>query len=199
MSRRREKYFTHAQLVEIMANKANTLFGCGLVLKEPKSLKLPFIPDVFAVKKCGITFQFEIKVSMKDFYKDLGKPHRVSPDRDVGLYRYYVMPLNIAPRILPKLNTVDTGKWGVIGVDRGGQLHFIFGPNPRKALKKFSEPELLESWSNPRDAMAEMEFVYCNHMRLVYRSRESDIQVLSIAENISSATNELVEKFKVLR
>lgn len=181
--------FTHKQLVDITAEKCEKLFGCGLVLKEPQSMKLSFIPDVFSVKKEGITFQFEIKISRADFLKDQHKKHRQDPLKDVGLFRYYVVPFGMISSLDPLLD-LHGAKWGLITVDKGGQFRILRGPNPRKNLKKFSDGSYFE-YECQRDCRAEMELVYSYYRGLVCSSQGEMIKVGSIAERIYNSAEEL--------
>lgn len=177
---------THKELVDLTASRVESMFGCGMILKEPKTIRLHYSPDVFAVKKGGVTFQFEIKVSRSDFLKDQVKGHRTSPEKDVGLFRYYVVPWGLVLPDDPLLSSNGV-KWGLIWVEGGSarRLRVMAGPNPRKAFNKFADGSFKE-YECPRDHMAEMEFIYSLYRSLVMGSCGEAIKVGSIAERIYS-------------
>jgi hypothetical protein len=162
-----------------MAQKCVSQFGCGLVLKEPKSMKLNFVPDIFAVKKEGVTFQFEIKVSVDDWRKDRTKHHRINHHEDVGRFRYYVVPYGMfgRNRFFPaqEINGVN---WGLIQIDKGGQMHVEMGPSPYKALRKFSNGEFSE-FECTANTSAEMELVYSYYRKLVMNTTDDNISSIS--------------------
>lgn len=181
--------FSHSDLVDITAAKVERLFGCGMVLKEPKSMSLNFIPDVFAVKKGGVTFQFEIKVSRGDFLKDKSKPHRTTPSADVGTYRYYVVPTGLIQPEDPLL-TLGDSNWGLIWVSKKGQFSIKRGPDPKDGLFSFSccDEDVFRCSSNQTD---EMEIVYSYYRGLVIRSEEDLFQIKSVSERIQRGATEL--------
>ncbi len=154
---------THSELVALTAKKVPSLFGCGIVMQEPKSIDLRFVPDVFAVKKKGITFQFEIKVSRKDFHKDKNKPQRIDPAMDVGLYRYYVCPEGMIEA--DDVRALCGAPWGLIHVNKAGKFIVKLGINYHKNLTEFSREN---NWRcDERDTLAEMELMYSNMLGIL--------------------------------
>lgn len=190
---------THNDLVELTAGRVEKMFGCGMILKEPKSIRLHFSPDVFAVKKGGVTFQFEIKVSRSDFLKDQSKAHRQSPEKDVGLFRYYVVPWGLLSAEDPLLSSNGVN-WGLIWAQVTGsmRLHVVKGPNPRKSLHGFSKGAFPD-YECPRDHMAEMEFIYSLYRSLVMGSAGEAIVVGSIAERIYNEAVDLKARCSRIR
>lgn len=180
---------THSELVSITAQKAQGLFGCGLILMEPRTTRLHFSPDVFAVKKGGLTFQFEIKVSRSDFLKDFTKPHRKTPDKDVGVFRYFVTPYGMISPDDPLLSSNGVN-WGLLEVSGSGSRMYVRrGPNPSNGLLKM-ETEFPD-FMCPRDSFAEMELVYSYYRSLVVGSNGEAVQVSSIAERIYHDSEQL--------
>lgn len=56
--------------------------------------------DFFRVTKAGLTYDYEIKISMQDFYRDKKKNKPSVTKQDMPNYRYYVAPRQIAEKIL---------------------------------------------------------------------------------------------------
>ena len=186
---------THSELVTITADKVQTLFRCGLVLKEPKSIRLTFSPDVFAVKKAGATFQFEIKVSRSDFLKDMSKPQR-QESQDVGAFRYFVVPWGLVKPCEDFFNRGHMKKWGLIWVSQGESHRFkiVRGANPKNNLKIMETPRLysdVEPFRCQRNCNAEMELVYSAYRALVLGSAGKPIQVNTVVERICNSPEEL--------
>lgn len=176
---------THDELVQLTAKKAEKLFGCGLILREMGSCNVNFIPDVFAVKKGGITFQFEIKVSLKDFLADKKKPHRDSPQRDVGDFRYYVVPKGLIPPDHPDLTR--RARWGLIEVTKGGQFEFSKGIDPKGGLGQFQDHiDICGMYHCVKDHRTELELAYASHVRTVLASEEQTVKLCKIVERVST-------------
>lgn len=175
----------HKGLVDITALKVQSVFKCGLVLKEPRSIRLNFSPDVFAVKKGGVTFQFEIKVSRSDFLKDINKPHR-KEEKDIGTFRYFVVPWGL---ISPDDVLFETGhmkKWGLIWVSSGetNRFRIMRGVKPKNNLKSLesTQPCPYDPFKCVSNSMAEMELVYSAHRALVLGSKGGPVPLGSIIE-----------------
>lgn len=189
---------THDELVELTAKKAEKLFGCGLILREMSSSALNFCPDVFAVKKTGITFQFEVKVSLKDFLADKKKKHRANPSQDVGDFRYYVVPKGLIPHNHKDLSR--RARWGLIEVTEGGQFEIAVGLDPKQGLSQFSEHlDDLGLFSCVKNHRAEMELVYASHIRSVLASEREAIKVKRIVEKVRVFNDDIQEIAKVVR
>lgn len=186
---------THQDLIEITAQKIQTLFRCGLVLKEPKSIRLNFSPDVFAVKKGGATFQFEIKVSRSDFLKDVSKPHRTE-SLDVGAFRYFVVPWRLITPDDPVFDRGHMKKWGLIWVGSGETPRFkiVRGASPKNNLKIMESPTLysdVEQFRCERNCNAEMELVYSAYRALVLGSANEPVRINAVVERICNSPEEL--------
>lgn len=188
---------THNELVELTANKIQAIFGCGLIMKEMTTSSINMTPDVFAVKKGGVTFQFEIKVSLCDFLKDKKKPHRKQPEFDVGMYRYYVLPKGI---ITPEHNDIvnNPANWGIIEVSKGGQFSFLRGLNPRSCGKSFFSTTKNDFY-NKSNSVVEMELVYSYYQSMIFNSQENGIKVNAICERLTSDAEELINVVKRIR
>lgn len=186
---------THQELICITAEKIQTLFRCGLILKEPKSIRLNFSPDVFAVKKGGATFQFEIKISRSDFLKDMNKPHR-RESLDVGAFRYFVVPWRL---ILPNDPIFTVGhmkKWGLIWVSAGDSKRFtiVRGANPKNNLKAMETPRIwsdIEAFRCERNSNAEMELVYSAYRALVLGSGGQPVRVNAVVDRLCDSPTDL--------
>lgn len=188
----------HSDLVAVVAEKVQTLFRCGLVLKEPKSIRLSFSPDVFAVKKGGATFQFEIKVSRSDFLKDVHKPHR-KECLDVGAFRYFVVPWKLISPDDPLFSKGHLKKWGLIWVGSGKTNRFMIvrGADPKGNLKIMETPvqnSEVEPFRCLCDHRAEMELVYSAYRALVLGSAGQPIQVNAVVERICESPEDLKNK-----
>lgn len=186
---------THSELIDVTAGKVQTLFRCGLILKEPKTIRLNFSPDVFAVKKGGATFQFEIKVSRSDFLKDVNKPHR-RESLDVGAFRYFVVPWRLILPNDPLFSSGHMRKWGLIWVGSGKTNRFMVvrGVNPKNNLKNMetsTQIHEIESFRCQRNCNAEMELVYSAYRALVLGSAGQPVQVNSVVERICNSPEEL--------
>jgi hypothetical protein len=95
----------HKQLVEIGYRWLLKSGGCGVALKELKSINQE-IPDVIGFSSHH-SYVLECKISRGDFLKDKKKGHR---EFGMGDYRYYICPTGlIKPEELP-------AKWGLIYV-----------------------------------------------------------------------------------
>ena len=189
---------THDELVQLTATKVEKLFRCGLILREMSSSKVNFFPDVFAVKKCGITFQFEIKVSLKDFLADKKKKHRIDNCYDVGDYRYYVVPKGLIPHDNRDL-TCHTN-WGLIEVTEGGQFEIAKGLDPKNGLTQFEDNlEVEDSYWCKKNSRAEMELVYAARMREVLASEVGEIKIKRIVEKVQRCAEEVEKMAKVAR
>lgn len=186
---------THQELVDLTAKRIQRLFGCGMILKEATSSRLYMVADVFAVKKGGITFQFEIKTSLSDFLKDKKKPHRINPSSDVGVYRYYVAPEGV---IKPEHNDIlnNPAQWGIIEVSKGGRFKVIRGIDPKKGLEQF---DLLNDFKNKANSKAEMELIYSYFQSMIINSNGNAIKVNAVCEKLCTNVAELQNIVKRIR
>ena len=186
---------THQELICITAEKIQTLFRCGLILKEPKSIRLNFCPDVFAVKKGGATFQFEIKVSRSDFLKDMSKPHR-REGLDVGAFRYFVVPWGLVKPCEDFFNQGHMKKWGLIWVGQGETHRFkiVRGANPKNNLKIMETPKLysdVEAFRCRRNSNAEMELVYSAYRAFVLGSAGQPVQINAVVDRLRDSAGDV--------
>lgn len=186
---------THQELICITAEKIQTLFRCGLVLKEPKSIRLNFSPDIFAVKKGGATFQFEIKVSRSDFLKDINKPHR-KESLDVGAFRYFVVPWGLVKPDEIFFKEGHMKKWGLIWVGQGETHRFkiVRGANPKNNLRIMETPKLysdVEAFRCQRNSNAEMELVYSAYRALVLGSAGQPIHVNAVVDRLCDSPTDV--------
>lgn len=179
---------THQELVDLTAKRIQRLFGCGMILKEATSSHLNMVADVFAIKKGGITFQFEIKTSLSDFLKDKKKPHRKTPEEDLGMYRYYVAPQGV---IKPNHNDLinNPARWGLIEVTKGGRFNIISGLDPKRGgLEQFSKPNDFKNIANSNN---EIELIYSYFQSMIINSQNNKIEVKAVCEKLCTDVGEL--------
>lgn len=128
---------THKDLVEIGYRWILKNGGCGVALKELKSLDRE-IPDVIGFSSYH-SHVLECKVSRGDFLKDKKKPHR---EQGMGDYRYYICPTGlIKQEELPD-------KWGLIYVSIDHKPRLIKKPKwdvDRFEKDRFAEQRLMYS------------------------------------------------------
>jgi len=182
-------FYSHQELVDITANKVASIFRCGMVLKEPRSMALSFSPDVFAVKKGGMTFQFEIKVSRSDFLKDKNKPHRITPSEDVGVFRYYVCPYGMISPDDPAL-VVSGVRWGLVWVDKGGKFHIKRGPTS-KGVTSYNSAIMEECYKCLANRAHEVELMYSYHRSMIINAEENGVKIMDLANRINRDSNNL--------
>lgn len=178
---------THSELVDLTAKKAHTLFKCGLVLREMSSRNLGFFPDVFAVKKTGLSFQFEVKVSLSDFLHDKDKLHRKVQDQDVGAYRYFVVPKGLIKSGAEHndIKNHQSANWGLIEVTDGGKFIITRGLDPKNGLTQFDD--FTNPFYNRSNSKAELELVYSYYQKLVNQTKiNGSVKVDPIAEKYAS-------------
>lgn len=120
---------THRELCEIGAallrkpESANG-HGCHFSIVEPSCYGEN--PDVFGIRHGSDgydigTILLEAKTSRADFLADRKKPHRISPEKGIGKWRYFICPTDlIKPDELPE-------RWGLIYVSPGKRCKYIKG------------------------------------------------------------------------
>ncbi|MGX9960667.1 hypothetical protein ACW0US_18115 [Xanthomonas euvesicatoria] len=99
---------THDELVQTGRRwlKAN---GCRAILHEPFRAGEPEQPDVIGWRD-GVSILIEAKASRSDFLADAKKPWRITPERGMGDWRFYIAPAGlIDPAELPD-------GWGLLEV-----------------------------------------------------------------------------------
>ncbi|EKE79442.1 hypothetical protein [Idiomarina xiamenensis] len=124
------RQLTHKQLCEIAVKwlkRPNSAkgHGCHVAVAEVKSGHDGEIPDAIGFRCTGDhtdgSVVVEVKVSRQDFLNDFKKPHR-NGDVGMGNWRYYMAPIGlISENELP-------AKWGLVEVNRSGQVKNIIGP-----------------------------------------------------------------------
>lgn len=119
---------THRELCEIGAallrkpESANG-HGCHFSIVEPSCYGEN--PDVFGIRHGNGydvgTILLEAKTSRADFLADRKKPHRISPEKGIGKWRYFICPTDlIKPDELPE-------RWGLIYVSPSKRCKYIKG------------------------------------------------------------------------
>jgi hypothetical protein len=122
---------THKDLVEIGYRWLLKRGGCGVALKELKSMSAE-IPDAIGFSSHH-SHLIECKVSRSDFMKDKKKGHRAF---GMGDYRYFICPTGlISVNELPE-------KWGLIYVSIEHKATCI--KRPSWDLDKFEKDRLAE-------------------------------------------------------
>lgn len=104
--------------------------GCQVAFSEARNgYTEGEIPDAIGFR-AGVCDEasvvVEVKVSRSDFFADLNKPHRVSPESGMGRYRYYMAPegLQLLDDLPAKWGLLEVTPKGVIKVARG---HVLLG------------------------------------------------------------------------
>lgn len=149
---------THADLVD-QAERWLWRQGCGIVLKEFRTLGTLEIPDAIGWRT-DASILIECKVSRSDFHADARKPFRADPARGIGDWRFYLTPPGLlAPEDLPD-------GWGLLEA-KGSRVYRVHGGWKGNT----------EIWRRPNrgNREAEMWLMYSALRRLTLRGHLSEV------------------------
>lgn len=119
--------------------------GCNIAFSEVRSDWTGECPDAIGFR-AGVcdeaSIVIEVKTSRSDFLADRKKPHRMHPEKGMGIYRYF-----LAPEGLLSVDELPLG-WGLLEVNSRGAIKVKSG----HALAK---RDTIDSWKHTRAINAE--------------------------------------------